>query len=130
MAEEMRERLSSRPDVRVVNWGHVIDGNLHLNVITPGLFDHDNEVKDLIEPYIFEAVVRRGGSISAEHGLGQCKNEYLGKFAKNQDALSLMKSVKEMIDPNGIMNLRSSFATLCTNGLLSQNMVVGLQYSR
>ena len=53
----------------------VIDGNLHFNVITPGKFELDHEVKELLEPYIFEAVVRRGGSISAEHGLGQCKNE-------------------------------------------------------
>lgn len=104
MAEEMKERLSSRPDVKVVNWGHVIDGNLHFNVITPGVFDVDQDLKTLMEPYIFEAVVRRGGSISAEHGLGQCKNEYLGTYAKNKTAVSIMKSVKELFDPNGIMN--------------------------
>lgn len=100
----MKERLSSRPDVKVVNWGHVIDGNLHFNVITPGVFDVDQDLKTLMEPYIFEAVVRRGGSISAEHGLGQCKNEYLGTYAKNKTAVSIMKSVKELFDPNGIMN--------------------------
>jgi len=133
----MRERLSSRPDVIIVNWGHVskrwccnfvcgqlhhpcnekvnlmpssrfyfkvIDGNLHLNVITPGIFEVNNEVKSLIEPYIFESVMKRGGSISAEHGLGQCKNNYLGKYAKSEEAVMIMKSIKNTFDPNGIMN--------------------------
>eukprot|EP00554_Chaetoceros_debilis_P012398 CAMPEP_0194121046 /NCGR_PEP_ID=MMETSP0150-20130528/45469_1 /TAXON_ID=122233 /ORGANISM="Chaetoceros debilis, Strain MM31A-1" /LENGTH=465 /DNA_ID=CAMNT_0038813335 /DNA_START=218 /DNA_END=1615 /DNA_ORIENTATION=+ len=104
IAEEMRERLSSRTDIMVVNWGHVIDGNIHLNIITPGKFDVDQEVKDLIEPYIFESVVKRGGSISAEHGLGQCKNNLLGIYAKNDRVLSVMQNLKTFFDPNGICN--------------------------
>mmetsp|Transcript_20134 Transcript_20134/g.24819 ORF Transcript_20134/g.24819 Transcript_20134/m.24819 type:complete len:511 (+) Transcript_20134:43-1575(+) len=102
--EETRRRLSSRPDAICVNWGHVIDGNIHINVITPGKFEEDEEIKALLEPIIFESVVRRSGSISAEHGLGQQKNKYLGVYAKNQEALSIMKSMKELFDPNGIMN--------------------------
>lgn len=88
----------------LVNWGHVIDGNIHLNVITPGNYEEDSELKSLLEPFIFEAVVRRGGSISAEHGLGQQKNKYLGTYAKNPEAVSIMKSMKNMFDPHGILN--------------------------
>lgn len=105
IAEEMRERISAaRPDALVVNWGHVIDGNLHLNITTPGIFEEDEELTKIIEPYLFESVVRRKGSISAEHGLGRCKNEYLGSLAKNEAALAKMKMIKNMFDPNGILN--------------------------
>ncbi len=105
IVEETREKLkSTRPDVIIVNWGHVIDGNIHINIVTPGKFEEDEEVKSLLEPFIFEAVVKRGGSISAEHGLGQQKNNYLGKYAKNHEAVAIMKSMKNMFDPNGILN--------------------------
>lgn len=103
--EEMRQRIcQKRPDVKDVNWGHVIDGNLHFNVTTPGNFKHDPEVQNLLEPYIFETVARRNGSISAEHGLGRCKNQYMGKFAKNAAAVEIMKNLKKMFDPNNILN--------------------------
>lgn len=104
MEETRNHLLSRRPDAILVNWGHVIDGNIHLNVITPGVFEEDRELKSLLEPFIFEAVVRRGGSISAEHGLGQQKNKYLGTYAKNEEAVSIMKSMKQLFDPNGILN--------------------------
>jgi FAD/FMN-containing dehydrogenase len=100
---EMRQRLSDHPTALVVNWGHVIDGNLHFNVVTPGIFDKDEALLEQIEPFIFESVVRRGGSISAEHGLGQCKNNYL-PVVKDHTTLELMTSVKNLFDPNRIMN--------------------------
>lgn len=104
IVEETRNHLQSRPDVIIVNWGHVIDGNIHINVITPGIHQEDIALKALLEPFIFEAVVKRGGSISAEHGLGQQKNKYLGTYAKNDAAVSIMKSMKQLFDPNGILN--------------------------
>jgi|AntRauTorckE5430_2_1112549.scaffolds.fasta_scaffold43537_1 FAD/FMN-containing dehydrogenase len=101
----MRERLLPfKGDIVVANWGHVIDGNLHLNVITPGKFEVDIKIKNSIEPFIFEYVVAKGGSISAEHGLGQCKNNYLGKYAKSKAAVAVMRSLKDSFDPNGILN--------------------------
>jgi len=105
IADEMKARLAaSRPDILCVNWGHVIDGNLHFNVTTPGVFEEDPEILYLIEPYLFESVVRKRGSISAEHGLGRCKNEYLGSLAKNEAAVAKMKALKNVFDPNGILN--------------------------
>ena len=100
----MRERLLPFPGVIVANWGHVIDGNLHLNIITPGNFEVDSQIKGMIEPFVFEYVVARNGSISAEHGLGQSKNRYLGKYAKSEAAVTIMRSLKDSFDPNGIMN--------------------------
>lgn len=81
----------------------IIDGNLHFNVITPGNYELDPEIKNLLEPYLYEAVSRRGGSISAEHGIGQSKNKYL-PIAKPPEVLNLMRTVKNSFDPNGIMN--------------------------
>ena len=106
IVEETRERISSsnKPDLKIANWGHLADGNLHMNIYTPGLFDVDHEVEDFLVPYIFESVAKRGGSISAEHGLGQDKNKYLGKYAKSDAVLSVMRSLKRSFDPNGIMN--------------------------
>jgi FAD/FMN-containing dehydrogenase len=103
LVADIRQRLADHANAVVVNWGHVIDGNIHLNVTTPGVFEIDSEIVEKLEPYIFLAVIARGGSISAEHGLGQCKNEYL-KLCKDDTTLDAMRSIKKLFDPNGIMN--------------------------
>ena len=111
IAEEMRERINGvRPDALCVTWGHR-DANLHVNVTTPGIFEEDEEITAILEPYLFESVVRRKGSISAEHGLGRCKNEYLGTLAKNEVALAKMRMIKGMFDPRGILNPGKVFPT-------------------
>lgn len=56
-----------------------------------------------LEPFVFEWVVSRGGSISAEHGVGQHKRDYLS-LQRPDAVLSVMRGVKEMLDPRGIMN--------------------------
>lgn len=81
-----------------------IDGNLHLNIIDRGESKVREEVKELIEPFVFEYTISKNGSISAEHGLGQCKNEYLGKYAKDAATVAVMKTLKQSFDPNGILN--------------------------
>jgi FAD/FMN-containing dehydrogenase len=103
LVQDIRQRLKSHENAVVVNWGHVIDGNIHLNVVTPGDFEIASNIVASLEPYIFQAVTARGGSISAEHGLGQCKNEYL-KLCKDDTTLGTMRSIKKLFDPNGIMN--------------------------
>ncbi|KAI9250722.1 hypothetical protein BY458DRAFT_524385 [Sporodiniella umbellata] len=84
----------------VVAYGHVGDGNLHLNIAANAL---ENKVSSLIEPYLFEWVAKHQGSISAEHGLGVAKNEFLG-YSKSPIMIQMMKSMKKLFDPNGIMN--------------------------
>jgi len=103
--DEMKERLAGLNNNNVVNtnWGHILDGNLHFNVTTEGQFEVDNDVLTTLEPYLFEAIHRRRGSISAEHGLGQAKNRYLNMI-HDESTLSTMRSLKDLFDPNGILN--------------------------
>jgi len=106
--EDMRKHLTEQgvfgkedsPVVEVVGYGHVGDGNLHLNIATKTV---DTKVMNIIEPYIFEWVSKENGSISAEHGLGLQKGKFL-HYSKSDAMIQLMQTVKKTIDPNGIMN--------------------------
>ncbi|SAM05842.1 hypothetical protein [Absidia glauca] len=106
--EDMRHHLKTggvfgeadSPVINVVAYGHIGDGNVHLNIVTKDL---DTRVSDLIEPYLFEWVAKHQGSISAEHGLGVAKNEFLG-YSKSPEMIELMKTTKAMLDPKGILN--------------------------
>ena len=105
-AKDMQDRLVSMcntTEIVTTNWGHIMDGNLHFNVTTPGQFELIPEVLEVLEPYIFESVIQRGGSISAEHGLGQAKHKYL-PMVHDAATLLLMRSIKHLLDPHGIMN--------------------------
>ncbi|KAG0278110.1 hypothetical protein BGZ95_004705 [Linnemannia exigua] len=105
--EDMRARLVQSNAIgegklftSVIGYGHVGDGNLHLNVAAQ---KYTTEGTDLIEPYVFEWTAGHSGSISAEHGLGASKNNHL-HYSKSVSMIELMKRFKNMIDPNGIMN--------------------------
>jgi FAD/FMN-containing dehydrogenase len=94
------------PGVRLVNFGHMGDGNLHYNVQAPEggdmqafLRDHEERVNGLV----YDQVQRFGGSISAEHGIGTLKAGKLPVY-KSPVALRLMQAVKKALDPQGIMN--------------------------
>ena len=94
------------PRVRLVNFGHLGDGNLHYNVQAPAgdnaaafLSEHEDEVNTLV----FDAVQRFGGSISAEHGVGTLKVSKL-EHHKSPVALSLMRAIKTALDPHNLMN--------------------------
>lgn len=101
LVEVMRDRLPlSRK--QVVGYGHLGDGNLHLNIWTPER-EEQRELKKSIEPFVFEEVARRKGSISAEHGLGLMKAKYM-PLTKSATNIQIMKSIKKVFDPKGIMN--------------------------
>jgi FAD/FMN-containing dehydrogenase len=94
------------PGVRVVNFGHLGDGNLHYNVQAPEGADaaaflqtHEPAVNQLV----YDAVTSHGGSISAEHGIGVLKREALAQ-RKDATALALMRAVKQALDPKGLFN--------------------------
>jgi len=99
MVEKMRERLADK-HAGVVGYGHLGDGNLHLNVHTPHF---DPEVLALIEPYLFEQTALERGSVSAEHGMGLSKNVYM-PLSKSVEMIDIMRQVKNMFDPKGILN--------------------------
>eukprot|EP00088_Acartia_fossae_P052598 TRINITY_DN5947_c0_g1_i1.p1 TRINITY_DN5947_c0_g1~~TRINITY_DN5947_c0_g1_i1.p1 ORF type:complete len:501 (-),score=84.31 TRINITY_DN5947_c0_g1_i1:45-1547(-) len=96
---DMQERLGGKA-TRCIGYGHIGDGNLHLNVTTP---QYSQEVMSLIEPYIYEWTGKYRGSISAEHGLGFKKRNYIG-FSKSAAAINLMRKIKQEMDPHGILN--------------------------
>ncbi|KAF2754691.1 hypothetical protein EJ05DRAFT_468456 [Pseudovirgaria hyperparasitica] len=90
----------SKPVVDVVGYGHMGDANLHLNVPCRRF---DKEVEKLIEPFVYEWVQKKKGSISAEHGLGITKKPYIG-YSRSETMVKLMQQIKNLYDPNGIMN--------------------------
>lgn len=101
------------PGVRLVNFGHLGDGNLHYNVQAPEgsdgvafLRDKEEEVNTIV----YDSVARFEGSISAEHGVGSLKLEKLEKH-KSPVALAMMRSIKQALDPQGIMNPGRVFKT-------------------
>jgi FAD/FMN-containing dehydrogenase len=94
------------PGVRLVNFGHLGDGNLHYNVQAPADMDasaflsaHEKQVNTLV----FDAVQTFGGSISAEHGIGGLKVEQLEKH-KSPVALEMMRAIKIALDPQNLLN--------------------------
>ena len=84
----------------VVGYGHMGDSNLHLNIPVK---KYSKEVEKALEPWVYEWIQKRSGSISAEHGLGIAKNKFIG-YSRNDTIIRLMKQIKDLYDPNGIMN--------------------------
>ena len=94
------------PGVRLVNFGHLGDGNLHYNVqapegTAPSVFLREQESR--INTLVFQQVAKFDGSISAEHGVGSLKAAKLPQY-KDPVALALMRSIKQAIDPLNLMN--------------------------
>ena len=94
------------PGIRVVNFGHLGDGNLHYNIQCPEGADaaeflkaHEPSVNDMV----YEAVMSFGGSVSAEHGIGRLKVDSLPQY-KDPVALQLMRNIKQALDPQNLMN--------------------------
>jgi len=94
------------PGMRLVDFGHLGDGNLHYNVqapecVPPAEFLAANE--PAINALVYDQVAKYGGSISAEHGIGRLKREELAA-RKDPVALGLMRAIKKALDPQGLMN--------------------------
>jgi D-lactate dehydrogenase (cytochrome) len=93
------------PGCRVVPFGHLGDGNIHYNVTQPVGADRAEFLKrwDEVNHAVFNIVGQKGGSISAEHGIGVMKRDYLPSV-KDPVALDLMRMLKRQFDPKGILN--------------------------
>ena len=94
------------PGVRLVNFGHLGDGNLHYNVQSPDgaaaaefLATHEHAINTVV----YDAVQACGGSFSAEHGIGELKRDELAQ-RKSPVALGLMRAIKQALDPHGRLN--------------------------
>ncbi|XP_052542167.1 D-2-hydroxyglutarate dehydrogenase, mitochondrial [Tympanuchus pallidicinctus] len=99
LVTDMRARLGHSAK-NVVGYGHLGDGNLHLNVTAES---YSHSLLDAIEPFVYEWTARYNGSISAEHGLGFKKKQFI-QYSKPNEAIFLMQRFKAMLDPKGILN--------------------------
>lgn len=96
---------SSYPDFEICWFGHIGDGNLHLNILKPANLSKDeffNQCK-LVNTKVFETVQKYNGSISAEHGVGMTKKDYL-QYTRDPVEIGYLRELKKVFDPNGIMN--------------------------
>ncbi|KAK6372369.1 D-lactate ferricytochrome c oxidoreductase [Lithohypha guttulata] len=106
LVEDTRARLESKgligddkPARGVVGFGHMGDGNIHLNIPVP---KYVKEVEEALEPWVYEWIQKKNGSISAEHGLGVAKKNFI-QYSRNETMVKLMKQIKQLYDPKGIM---------------------------
>jgi len=106
VAETDAALLRAFPGVRLVDFGHLGDGNLHYNVQAPADCDGARflaEQEHAVNTLVYDALAPFGGSISAEHGIGALKRGELAQ-RKSPVALALMRSIKSALDPRGLLN--------------------------
>jgi glycolate oxidase len=98
------KRIGNQYGFKSVCYGHAGDGNLHVNIIKGELSDEfwNNELTKAISE-LFQEVIALGGTISGEHGIGLVQKPYMS-IAFNEVQLNLMRSIKNVFDPKGILN--------------------------
>lgn len=93
------------PQYEVIWYGHIGDGNVHLNILKPDELEKaefDNNCK-VISETIFKRLSQYQGSVSAEHGVGLLKKHYLN-YTRSDSEIAYMRAIKKLYDPNGVMN--------------------------
>ena len=104
--ERADKALQARfPDIRIVTFGHIGDGNLHYNQSKSASGENDAFIAAQAEVnrIVYDIVDQLGGSISAEHGIGQLKRDEILRY-KSTVEMAMMRAVKQAIDPQGLMN--------------------------
>ncbi|MCK5893183.1 MAG: FAD-binding oxidoreductase [Endozoicomonadaceae bacterium] len=98
------------PDFEIIWFGHIGDGNLHLNILKPETLAQDEFLSHChrVSQWIFDIVQKYDGSISAEHGVGLLKKAYLA-YTRSPAEIALMIGVKSVFDPDKIMNPEKIF---------------------
>jgi FAD/FMN-containing dehydrogenase len=93
------------PDFRVVWYGHIGDGNVHLNILKPDAMSEEEFFArcQAVNKAIFETVAQHHGSVSAEHGVGLLKKPYLG-YTRSPQEMAYLRAIKQVFDPNQVMN--------------------------
>ena len=93
--------ISAKYQILIVNFGHAGNGNIHVNLLPRNAAEQERAERAL--PEVFDCVIRLGGTLSGEHGIGLAKREFLDK-ALDANALDLMRRIKAQFDPDGILN--------------------------
>lgn len=93
------------PDFTIVWFGHIGDGNLHLNILKPANLSKDEffDKCQVVNKSVFETVQKYNGSISAEHGVGMTKKPYL-RYTRSNEEIAYLQAIKQVFDPNNIIN--------------------------
>lgn len=93
------------PDFEVLWYGHIGDGNLHMNILKPeGMAVEEFEgICGRVNPEVFALTRKHGGSISAEHGIGLLKKDYLA-YSRSEADIERMRGIKAVFDPSGVLN--------------------------
>ncbi|MEN0057933.1 MAG: FAD-binding oxidoreductase, partial [Bdellovibrio sp.] len=93
------------PNWEVVWFGHIGDGNLHINILRPPGMSKDEFVQECrkVDVMVFDAVKKYKGSISAEHGVGLTKKSFLN-YTRSEAEIQFMRGIKKVFDPDGILN--------------------------
>jgi FAD/FMN-containing dehydrogenase len=97
--------LANYPDFDIVWFGHIGDGNLHLNILKPANLNKDEFFAkcQLVNRAVFETVQKYDCSISAEHGVGMTKKPYLG-YTRSKEEIVYLQAIRLVFDPNNIIN--------------------------
>ncbi|WP_100638560.1 FAD-binding oxidoreductase [Marinobacter salexigens] len=93
------------PDFEIIWFGHIGDGNLHLNILKPESMAKEDffEKCQQVNNWVFEIVEKYQGSVSAEHGVGMTKKPYL-QYTRSEAEIAYLRGIKQVFDPNGIIN--------------------------
>jgi FAD/FMN-containing dehydrogenase len=91
------------PGARMFVWGHLNEGNVHVNIIGALNPDGDGNPHLAVEEAVLRAVAERGGTISSEHGIGRAKAGWLG-LSRSPAEIAVMRSVKAALDPSGMLS--------------------------
>lgn len=96
---------TSYPSWEVVWFGHIGDGNLHISILKPENLSKADFLRECrqVDKLVFATVQKFNGSISAEHGVGLTKRDYL-QFTRSSAEIDIMRAIKKVLDPDGIMN--------------------------
>jgi len=109
---EMQALLAREyPRAEVIWFGHIGDGNLHINVLRPDDLAEAAFIEQCehVTRLLADTLERHGGSISAEHGIGLVKRAYLGS-TRGAAEIALMRGVRKVFDPRGVLNPGKLFA--------------------
>lgn len=100
---EKINRIASAHDIRIGNFGHAGDGNLHPTCLTDERNADEIQRAERAIEEIFTEAVRMGGTITGEHGVGLAKRQFLEKLT-GEAAIDMMRKIKQTIDPNSVLN--------------------------
>ncbi len=97
------ENLKKETNLIIITFGHAGDGNIHVDIMLDEGNEKEIEKGEKTVEAIFDYALKLGGTISGEHGIGITKSAYMPKEIKEVE-LNLMKKIKKLFDPNGILN--------------------------